>query len=247
MNEKDYREFEEGKYPAPSDRKRPKDFPPIDELFTYGVDFPLPTDVGGLRCKYNEDGESPLDLLSLDGFAVPPLGITVVGKHGSGHARGFIYPPGTFRLNEHTIGLAKGATQDEMVVAKAEKKVSKIVAGVQRSLEKHDYIFKMGGEGSDINTLDVLAEIVTDKIINEDSAREARMWWGDLNKLVDNQGQIIDDRTAIQKQMEGKSKSDLKAILTYTKEVMELAVEAQKKQPPIMEVIDGELQDVDAD
>ena len=238
---KDYKGFEEGKYPEPTARKRPKDFPAVDELFTYGVDIPIPITMGQLRCAYNESDEDPLILELLDGYKVPPLGITKVGVHGSGHARGFIYPPGIFRLNEHTVGLAKGATQSEMVIAKAEKKVNKIMAGVQRSLEKHDYIIKMGGADADLDTLDVVAEIVMDKIITEDSAREARQFLGDLNKLVDNQGAIIDDRNSMAREMAEMGKPQLDAILEYTENVIRLAQQAQ--QNPVIEY-DGEFEDV---
>lgn len=243
----DYKEYKEGKYPEPDDRKRPKDFPPVDDLFTYGIDIPVPQNVGELRCQYNDDEKDTLVLADLDGYKVPPLGILTVGVHGSGHARGFIYPPGTFRKNIRTIGLALGADQNQLAVGRAEKKISKIVSGVQRSLEKHDYQIKLGGSSADIDTLDVLAEIVTDKIIAEDSAREARQWFGDLNKIVDNQHSIIDDRTSLKREMEGKSPADLDAILEYTKQVLAVGADLAKQNQPTVEVVqvDGELVDVE--
>lgn len=124
--------------PEPEDRRIASDFPPVDELYTYGEDFPAPTSMGELRGNYNEDDRNPLELGDLEGYCVPPLGLKTIGVNGSGFQPrgGWIYPPGTFRENKYTIDKELGVTHKEITTAREVAKKNAIVTGVVEAIEE---------------------------------------------------------------------------------------------------------------
>ena len=121
----DYKDYEEGKYPEPEDRVSKDDFPPAEDLFVYGEDVPIPESFEELRCKYNLDDRNPLVLEDLEGYKVPPLGLTTVSKNGGGFQAkrkgGWVYPPDTFRKNKYGINMELGATHDAITIARERK------------------------------------------------------------------------------------------------------------------------------
>ena len=131
----DYKDFVEGKYPEPDKRLTSKDFPDADELFVYGEDRPVPESDKDLRCRYNHDDKFPLVFTDLEGYKVPPLGLTAVWVNGGGGKKGFAYPPGTFREDKFTVDKEFGADSKEMVIAREQSKKDAIIDVVSTYLE----------------------------------------------------------------------------------------------------------------
>lgn len=121
----DYKEYEEGKYPAPEDRKYARHYPKKEELFVYGEDVPVPVSFDELRAKYNEDDKNPLVLADLEGYKVPPLHNKnfFIQVHGGAFVGGGgnIYGAGTFREDKYTINKELGIQHSEITAIREEK------------------------------------------------------------------------------------------------------------------------------
>ena len=137
---RDYKDFIPGKYPEPDKRILKTDFPPVSELYRYGEDVAPPACIEEFVCKYNEkEGTPPLVLPDgLVGYCVPPKGIVTITVNGQGlraGKAGWIYPPGTFREDKHTIGKELGTSNKELVIAREEARRDSFEAGVISVLE----------------------------------------------------------------------------------------------------------------
>ena len=171
----DYKNFEEGKYPEPENRKTAKDFPGLDELFVYGVDVPVPSSMDELRCRYNPDPRVPLVLADLEGYKVPPLGMASVAKHGSGHRQGILYPPGTFRENRHTFNKELGVNPVEANIIRKDSQIEAIKSGLLKAYKENN--IKISGN-STAEVLGTFTYVVADKLLKDEApVKELRLLW----------------------------------------------------------------------
>lgn len=208
---KDYKSFVPGKYPEPEDRMRKVTFPSEDELFTYGDDFPMPESMEDLRCEYKEDERFPLVLADLEGYKVPPLGLTCVSASGSGHKHGIIYTPGVLREDKTRFGKEFGMTSADAVTIREDKKAAEIVAGIRRSFDKQGVVL-YGHSTPEI--LGAMAEVVMDKVFDEPSAREARMFLKDMTEL------LIAKEEGAKKKESALTIEEARALLKITEQAM---------------------------
>ena len=111
-NVMDYKDKIDGEFPEPQDRKTAKDFPPLERLFIYGEDIPVPESKEQLRYEYPFPDD--IGLKDLEGKKVPPLGLSYISKAGGGGKWGFVYQPGTFFEDTVTIGKKDGVSQTEI-------------------------------------------------------------------------------------------------------------------------------------
>jgi hypothetical protein len=146
LNELDYLNYEDGKYPEPEDRCIASDFPKPEELYTYGVDFPMPESFDDLRGHYNERDEAPLVLEDLRGYKVPPLGLHTIGVNGNGfqpkrdeRGGGFIYGPDTFRKDLFGINKALGPRHEDMVAVREENRKNAVIDALASLFESEGY------------------------------------------------------------------------------------------------------------
>ena len=127
-------------YPEPEDRYLPSDFPPIEMLYIYGKDIPVPESIDDLRCEYRFPED--IGLADLDGYRVPPYGLAFVTKAGGGYkkppsgAGGWIYPAGTFFRDDYTLNKPKGVNNAEMVVYREEARKNAMVDGAISAFEE---------------------------------------------------------------------------------------------------------------
>lgn len=146
---KDYKDYEPGKYPEPEDRCIASDFPKPEELFTYGVDFPMPESLEDLRGQYNLRDEFPLVLEDLEGYKVPPLGLHTIGVNGNGfqsrkghcsaRGGGFIYGPGTFREDKYGMNKELGPRIEDSVAVREQRRKDAVVNTLARLFEEGGY------------------------------------------------------------------------------------------------------------
>lgn len=229
----DYKNYEPGKYPEPNERKTVKDFPKVEELFTYGFDFPVPQTHEDLRCEYGELEDLPLVPSELEGYKVPPLGITKVGKGGSGHRGGFIYPNGTFREDRISIGKSHGSSQLEVQIARAEAKKSAIMEGIEQAFEQNQTPISTKSESG---VLQEMAKLVTEKVLKDTNAREARMWFNDIHRILNEQDDIKEKQTNLERLLEGVNPEDLALLDQSLKRAI------MDKQ---YDIIEGEFEDIE--
>ncbi len=169
----DYKNYEEGKYPEPADRRVKKDYPEKEQLFVYGEDFPMPESMDDLRCTYNEDDRFPLELEELRGFKVPPLGMSYVSTIGGGGRLGMSFRPGTFRKNRGTIGKEFGKTTTELTLIQADKKEQAMLSALAKGMDKHG--IKITGSSS-ADTLEAFWTVVVERLLDPDTPiRELRL------------------------------------------------------------------------
>lgn len=165
------------KYPPPEERHCKADFPAEDELYTYGVDFPIPEAFSDLRCTYNEkEPTPPLQLEELRGYKVPPLGIDTVWVNGVGAklgAAGMMYKPGTFREDRHTAGKEFGKMGIELATIREDNKAKAIINGITEALDKHEIEIK-GDTTADV--LQALTFVTLDRLLDPNTpAKELRI------------------------------------------------------------------------
>jgi len=180
----DYKDYEDGKYPEPSDRCVASDFPKIEELHTYGVDFPLPESLDELRGHYNEDERNPLVLADLEGFKVPPLGLHTIGVNGTGfqpkrdsRGGGWIYPASTFRDGEkYKVNRELGPTMDDIVKTREENRKRAYTDGIIKKLEDEGLATFDNLKEKDPQAIEALAYMALDFIIKAESPKEARLF-----------------------------------------------------------------------
>jgi hypothetical protein len=177
----DYKDFKEGKYPEPGKRLTSKDFPSLDELFVYGEDIPIPESMEELRCRYNEDDRFPLVLTDLEGYKAPPLGLSAVWTNGGGGKKGFVYPPGTFREDKFTMNKELGANTEQVLAIREDKRTERMVDGIRQSFEEHG--ITLDGR-SKTEVLGAMAKVAMDKVFDDKSAREARMFAETMYKIL---------------------------------------------------------------
>ena len=220
----EYINFEEGKYPKPENRMRKSSFPDESELFTYGVDFPMPESMDDLRCEYREDERFPLVLEDLEGYRVPPFGLTVVSASGSGHKQGIIYVLGTFRKDMVRFGKEFGISPQAAVVIREEGNVKAMVEGISRSFEKHEkYTLD---KRSSAAVYEAVAEVVMDKIFDDKTSREALKLLGMLDKMFFGVG---DDNKKADKALDlaKESMNVVQDVLAWTEEKKGEIIEAE--------------------
>jgi hypothetical protein len=239
MEHLDYKDKIPGKYPDPKDRMVAKDFPSPGELFTYGEDFPMPESMDDLRCRYNEDervedGElvNPLVLDNLSGYKVPPLGLTAVYMHGGGGKKGFAYPPGTFRENKHTMNMELGSTPEKALEIREDNRVKKMIAGIREALEERDYEFD-GRTNADV--LGMVTKVAMLKVIDDDSAREARMFVELMYKILGTKEDNKERREDKAFDLASQSMEAVQQVLDYTEKMLN------------KDVVDIPVYDVDED
>ena len=203
---KDYKDYIEGKYPEPEDRRKPKDFPSLDELYTYGYDFAMPESFDELRCQYNEDERNSLVLADLSGYKVPPLGLGLVAKHGGGNMRGFIYPPGTFRENKSTIGKELGFTAIELTDMREQARRDNVVNAMANLFEEKGLATFDVIKDKDPQLIAAAMSWAFEKIDQSDNPKEALnfvkyMWdkLGSKDTVGDREGKVVDLATTSMK------------------------------------------------
>lgn len=209
-------------------------FPPKEQLKTYGVDTPVPTSKDDLVCEYREDEDNPVILADLDGYKVPPEGLAFVAKSGSGYGPKLIYGNGTFRQNMYGIGAPLGTSSNDMQIARAKAKEDAITDGILEALEEHG--IDVSTSGGMISNLKEVAKHVTTAILKEDTpAREKRMWFNDIKKIYDNQEDIIKERSDLQNKLNEMGMEAIDIILQETK---------RAKQSKL-DIVDGEWEELE--
>jgi len=164
-------------YPVPDKRILKTDFPSISELYRYGEEVSVPESADDLRCKYTEKEPTPLlKVEELEGYCVPPLGITVVCVNGVGMRAGkagWIYPAGTFRQDRHTIGMELGGNATEMVALREQSRRDSFEAGVIAVLEKKGVLELDVLRDKSPQVIEGLASWAMQMIENKESSRDA--------------------------------------------------------------------------
>ena len=232
MTDIDYVNYEEGKYPEPEDRCIASDFPKAEELYTYGVDFPMPKSLDDLRSNYNIDERNPLVLADLEGYRVPPMGLCTVGRNGNGFqpkrdksGGGFIYPPGTFREDKHGIGKELGPSHVEMTRAREENRKQAYTTGIMRKLEEEGLATLDNLKEKDPQAIEALAYMALDLIIRSESAREARLF---LEGYYDKMQEKDDALRNIQERA-AANKLGSQAMEVIDKLIDQVEIEKQKR------------------
>jgi len=232
MSELDYRDCVPNEYPEPADRMNAKDYPPSDRLYVYGEDFPMPESMADLRCKYNEDERFPLTLEELEGFKVPPLGMTAVSTAGGGHKQGYLYKFGTFREDRSSMNKEFGIQHTDAMDIWQDKRTEAIYAGFAQSFEEHGYVLN-GHEK--IKVLAPMAKVALDKAF-EGSAREMRMMLEYAYKIQGTKEKDEDGRKDKALDLASQSFDTVQKFLELAEK------EIAKKEAP---VIEAELYDVE--
>ncbi len=215
----DYKNYEEGKYPEPQDRMNAKDFPSLEELFVYGEDIPVPMMEQQLRCKYNVDERSPLVLSELEGFKVPPLGLTYVAKHGGGGKQGMAYAPGTFRENKHTLNKEFGATQIQTVVIREQNIKDKVVDGMLALFKDKGLAALDDIENMDAEVVAAMMKWSVNMIDDKQSPKEAVALTKYLWDKIEHKDKILDGLAAREgKALEVAGKS-MDVMVAYLKQI----------------------------
>ncbi len=219
----DYKDFIEGKYPEPKDWLTGKDFPDKDELFVYGEDIPIPESIDDLRCRYNEDDRFPLVLTDLEGYKIPPLGLTAVWVNGGGGKKGFAYPPGTFREDKFTMNKELGANVEQVLAIREDLRTERMVEGICKSFEEHGII--IDGR-SKTEVLGAMAKVAMDKVFDDKSAREARMFVETMYKILGQKEENKEKRESKAVDLAGQSMELVQQVLEWTEaqkgEIVEL-------------------------
>ena len=221
----DYKEYQEGKYPEPKDRRNPEDFPSVDELLVYGVDVPCPESVDDLRCPYNFP-EQPEDrddvrvptIADLHGYKAPPYGLSLVTKLGGGMCSPkFIYAPGTFFENMFGIEKALGPTNAEMIVKREEQRKNAMIAGMADFLEEKGLIEAISTiKDKDAEVIEALFRLALEFIYDSRNPKEARLL---ANDIADR----LADKDAAIKRNEGKpqwTQAQVDKVLEMTGELL---------------------------
>ncbi len=209
----DYKNFIENKYPEPKDRLTGKDFPNADELFVYGEDMPIPESTEELRCRYNEDDRFPLVFTDLKGYKIPPLGLTAVWVNGGGGKKGFAYPPGTFREDKFTMNKELGANVEQVLAIREDLRTERMVEGICKSFEEHGII--IDGR-SKTEVLGAMAKVAMDKVFDDKSAREARMFVETMYKILGQKEENKEKRESKAVDLAGQSMELVQQVLEWT-------------------------------
>ena len=223
-------------YPAPEDRIYKKDFPSEEELFTYGVDVPVPGSMDELRCEYIDDEKFPFELEQLEGYKVPPLGITLVYKNGVGrNKRWTIFKAGTFREDKFTLGKEFGAKSKEMIAIREDNRESSMIEGIRQSFEERGIEID-GRDNADV--LGAMTKIAMDKVHDDASAREARLF-------VELMYKILGKKEENKERREDKALDMAEHSMDLVQQVLELSEQliAEKKG----EIVEAKLYDVPDD
>ena len=236
----DYKNYTEGKYPEPADRKSAKDFPTLDELFVYGVDFPMPESTDDLRCEYRMEG-SGLTLADLEGYRVPPLGLKFVTKLGGGYVYGwgFIYGMNTFFENMYGIDKPLGVSQPEMMLARVQVRRDAEVAGYVKRLEEEGFDILGSEQKVDIEVTEALAYLALDFIISDKNSKDMRQLFNDYWKRQVHKAEMV------------ARHSDVKEVAkfgTASFEAMDKALELLEKEREKLEAyesVDVVVKDID--
>jgi len=235
----DYKGYVKGKYPEPEDRRTRKDFPTVDELCVYGVDIPVPTSLNELRCRYNEKSPvPPLVLSDLEGYKVPPLGLSSVSVIGGGSKQGWIYRAGTFRKDTRTIGKELGRTSAELIMYREEALQEKISNAIADSFIKNG--MKIDGRTS-ADVIAAIARHATDRLLSEDApVKEVRLWYTDLIKtLGDKDKTVADARERAALGLATIQAGSLDESLAIIREMI-----AEKKKEKVIDAEEGTFYDV---
>ena len=179
-----------------------------------------------------------MKLVELDGYCVPPKGIVTVSVNGQGiraGKAGWIYPPGTFRENRHTIGKELGVSSVGAVTAREQARKDAIIEGVAAYFE-----------GKNTLTLDTLRDkdpqviaacvIWALGIIDEaQSPREALNFAKWLKKEVTHKEEVLGKLKGEENAMAGLAMNVIDAILDRTDKEIARATG---------DVVEGEIVDV---
>ena len=236
MEHIEYKNFLEGKYPKPEDRMRKASFPDESELFTYGVDFPMPESMDDLRAEYREDERFPLVLTELEGYKVPPFGLTVVSASGSGHKQGIIYVPGTFRESRTQFGKDYGMTPQSAVAIREDNKVIAMVAGIKEAFDEKG--IEINGHSKEA-VLGALVKQATLKVIDEPSAREAIKITEMMYKILGLKEESKERREGKVLDLAGAAVGTVQTVLKLTEEVARLTKLLEQYQRG--EIVQGEF------
>ncbi len=176
-------------------RKSKKDFPLVSDLPRYGVDIPVPTSVDELKCVYNEDERTPLDLAELEGYCIPPEGIVRVWVNGVGARAGrgpMMYRPGTFREDKVTIGKEFGTTNKELLIAREQSKKDAIIDAVSIYLEDNKKLTLDTLKDKDPQVIAAAVIWALGIIDKSGSPREAFNFMKWLDSKLEQKGEVLD-------------------------------------------------------
>ncbi len=224
-------------YPPPEERYSPPDFPPVDALYTYGEDIPVPASLDGLRCQYNfpDPEEVNIELSDLDGYKVPPYGLDIVTKAGGGanHNKAgkcvFIYSPGTFFDNNYTIGKPLGATPAELTVLREQARKDALVSGAIAAFEELGFDALANLRDKDARVIHELTKQTMKIVYGSGNPRES------LNMLKYMNEKLAEKNAAIENnQRRAKAMTPEEAL-----EWMRVYEKAQN-----LPVIEGEIEDI---
>lgn len=207
-------------------------FPPKDLLPVFGIDVPVPVSKDDLPCKYNEDEKNPLILTSLRGYPVPPEGIKFVSKSGSGHTNKIVYGNGTFRKNDYAINAVHGTSSDDMQLARATAKKTAIMEGILEAFADAERVIDVTTEAG---MLKEQAKVVTEKVLAESSAREARMWFNDTVKIFGDQDAHIDALGDLQGKFNKLGIMAIDALMSRLDEEKKMRL-----NPPTITIVDAD-------
>lgn len=224
---------ETDEYPL-DERKKKETFPPINRLLVYGEDVPLPETFDELRCTYtNNERTPPLELHELEGFCVPPLGLTHVLSNGAGKCgRYYVYKPGTFRADRHSSGLELGLTGRELAIAKHKKHKEAIEDAIAETFEEKGLDIFNSLYDKDSAVIAAMFKWAMKMIDESDNAREAINFIKLTLSRLDHQVDALDNL----KEKPALSVEDALKLIDKTAELMENKVE----------FIEGKVEDIDS-
>lgn len=221
----DYKDYEEGKYPDPEERVMPDDFPSVDELFVYGADIDCPETEEDLRCKYNfppphPDVQVPT-IESLEGYRVPPFGLSLVTKLGGGmKGSKFIYGPGTFFEDMYGIEKALGPTNAELIVKREEQRKNAMIDGMADFLEEKGLLEAVGTiKDKDAEVIRALFRLALEFIHKSENPKEARLLAND-----------IADRLALKDESIDRNKGKLQWTKEQLDKVLDMTADAIRRE-----------------